>query len=190
MNDEKHLANDEYHQEMDSEILNNSPMQPERPKRNLRLILGIVAVAACACITIGGVIVAVGLNKVSKEKAPIETVLDNFMREMLAEDIDAAYALYSPRAQRQFSKTDLETFLEGNNFVLIEGYQSLTAGNLNIKAVANSNPDVPQGTVAEVSGIISYENDFTGQFDATLEKVDEVWFLVYINITVPPDKVQ
>ena len=193
MDDEKYLADDEFQSENPEsvlEALENPPVQPEKPKRNLRLILGIIAVVVCSCLTIGGVIIASGLNKVSSEEAPVEAVLDQFMQEMLAEDVDAAYALYSPRAQRQFPKTNLATLLEGNNFVLIEGYQSLTISNLNIKAVANTNPDVPQGTVAEVSGVISYENDFSGQFEAILEKVDGDWFLDGINITVPPDKFQ
>ncbi len=190
MDEEKPLANDEYPEENAPEIFDNSLIPPERPKRNLRLILGISAVVICSCLAIGGAIIATGLNKVSSEKAPVEAVLDRFMQEMLAEDVDAAYALYSPRAQRQFAKSDLNTLLEGNNFVLIEGYQTLTISNLNIKAVVNTNPDVPQGTVAEVTGIISYENEFSGQFTAILEKVDGDWLLDNINITVPPDKFQ
>jgi hypothetical protein len=190
MDDEKYLANDAFQTENDLDVLDNPPVQPEKPKRNLKLIFGIIAVVLCSCLTIGGVTIATGLNRVSSEKAPIEAVLDDFMQEMLAEDVDAAYALYSPRAQRQFPKTNLENLLEGNNYVLIEGYQSLTIGNLNIKAVVNTDPDVPQGTVAEVTGVISYENNFSGRFEAILEKVDGDWFLDGINITVPPDKLQ
>ena len=103
MDDEKYLADDEFQSENPEsvlEALENPPVQPEKPKRNLRLILGIIAVVVCSCLTIGGVIIASGLNKVSSEKAPVEAVLDQFMQEMLAEDVDAAYALYSPRAQR------------------------------------------------------------------------------------------
>ena len=189
MDNQEQLANEEP-QPSDSsyEVFTNPPAQPEKPKRNLKLIFGIAVVAVCACLTIGGAIVALGLNKVSEEKAPVEAVLDDFMRDMLAEDVDAALELFSPRAQRQFSKTDLAALLAGNNYVLFEGYQSLTVGRLNIKAVANTDPDVAQGTVAEVTGTIAYENDFAGRFVATLEKVDGEWFLFFINITVPPDK--
>lgn len=190
MDDEKPQANDEFSLESNPEELDVPLVQPEAPKRNLKHLVGIAAVVVFSCLVIGGVLIASGLNKISSEKPLVEFVLDRFMQEMLAGNVDAAYALYSPRAQRQFSKEDLDTFLQGNNFVLIEGYQSLTISNLNIKAVANTNPDVPQGTVAEVSGMISYENDFSGQFNATLEKVDGDWLLDFINITVPPDKFQ
>lgn len=189
MENQEYLANDEpQSSENSQEVFATPPSQAEKPKRNLKLIFGIAAIVVCSCLTIGGAIVATGLNKVSDEKAPIEAVLDDFMRDMVAEDVEAALELFSPRAQRQFSKTDLDALLEGNNYVLFEGYQSLMIGNLNIKAVANTNPDVPQGTVAEVSGIITYENDFSGRFVATLEKDDGDWFLFFINITVPPDK--
>jgi hypothetical protein len=53
----------------------------------------------------------------------------------------------------------------------------------------NSNPDAPQGTVAEVSGTISYAGGIKGDFDAVLEKHGGKWQLDSINITVPPDKV-
>lgn len=152
--------------------------------------MGIAALIGFSCLIIGGVVVAIGLGKVESEKAPVEAVLDDFMRDMLDEDVDAALALFSPRAQRQFSKSDMESLLEGNNYVLFEGYQSLTIGRINVKAVANTNPDVPQGTVAEVSGTVAYEDGISGQFVATLEKVGGEWFLFFINITVPPDKLE
>jgi len=189
MDDETIQTNDEFQSKNDAEYLERPSFQPEKPKRSVKFYVGIVAATVCACLTIGGAIIALGLNKVSEEMAPVEAVLDDFMREMLAEDVDAALELFSPRAQRQFPKTALDALLAGNNYVLFEGYQSLTIGRLNIKAVANTDPDVPQGTVAEVSGTIAYENDFSGRFVATLEKVDGEWFLFFINITVPPDKV-
>lgn len=188
MDDETIQRDDEFQSKDSAEFPEQLSFQPEKPKRSVKFYVGIVAATVCACLTIGGAIVALGLNEVSEEKAPVEAVLDDFMREMLAEDVDAALELFSPRAQRQFSKSDLDALLAGNNYILFEGYQSLTVGRLNIKAVANTNPDVAQGTVAEVIGTITYENDFSGNFVATLEKVDGEWFLFFINITVPPDK--
>ena len=110
------------------------------------------------------------------------------IRCAIQKDLEPAFELYSPRAQRQMTIADLDVLLQGNNYVLIEGYQSLQVVKLNIKAVANINPDLPQGIVAEVTGIVSYEDNFTGKFNAILEKVDGEWFLHYMNITVPPDK--
>ncbi len=78
--------------------------------------------------------------------------------------------------------------IEGNNFVLFEGYQSVEVLNLNVSQAFNTNQNLPQGTVAKVDGTISYDGGFIGQFNAVLEKEGDVWRLHNINITVPPNK--
>jgi hypothetical protein len=165
---------------------------PQLRKTNKKLwaILGIAFGVICLCSILCITLIATGTGKVMVEKAPIESVLDAFMKDMEAKDIESAYALFSPRAQRQVPMADLEKMIQGNNYILVEGYQSLSVRNINLTAAINANPDVPQGTVANVSGIISYDGGFTGQFTAILEKVDGVWKLDGINVTVPPDKFQ
>ena len=86
--------------------------------------------------------------------------------------------------------TDLEKLTQGNNYVIFEGYESLTVQNLNLAASANTNSDLPQGTVANVTGTVSYEDGFTGKLTAVLEKVDGEWKLFNFFVTVPPDKFQ
>jgi hypothetical protein len=78
--------------------------------------------------------------------------------------------------------------LEGNNYVLFDGYRSVTVENINISAAFNTNPDLPQGTVAKVNGTIAYKGGFTGRFEAVLEQEGNKWRLFNINVTVPPDK--
>ena len=80
--------------------------------------------------------------------------------------------------------------LEGNNYFLFEGYQSLEVGNLNISATANANPDLPQGTVATVTGAITFEGDIQGTFNGVLEKVDDQWMIDSIYVTVRPNKIK
>lgn len=181
-------ADEAFQPDEDVQSIEPPLVQAEKPKRSLKFYVVIAAVFVCACLTIGGAVVAIGLNRVSSERAPVESVLVDFMEAMATKDSEAAYAVYSPRAQRQFSQDVIEDMMVGNNFVLFEGYQSLMLTNIKILAVTNTNPNVAQGTVAEVTGIISYEGDFTGQFDATLEKDDEQWLLHNINVTVPPNK--
>ncbi|GJM39958.1 MAG: hypothetical protein DHS20C20_02400 [Ardenticatenaceae bacterium] len=190
MDDETIQSGDEFQSQSNAEAFEQPFQQPEKPKRSVKFYVGIVAATICACLTIGGALVAIGLNRVSSETAPVEAVLDEFMAAMDEKNSEGAYAVFSQRVRRQMSKTQLEEMIQGNNFVLFEGYQSLAVNNLKILAVSNTNPDVAQGTVAEVTGAISYRGDFTGQFDATLEKAGEEWFLHGINITVPPDKLQ
>jgi hypothetical protein len=133
-------------------------------------------------------LIATGVGKILVEQAPVELILDTFMKDMEAKDVESAYTLFSPRSQRQTPITEVEKLIEGNNYAIFEGYQSLTVQNLNLTAAANTNPDMPQGTVANVTGTVSYEGGFTGTFNAVLEKVDGEWKLFNINITVPPDK--
>lgn len=63
---------------------------------------------------------------------------------------------------------DLDTMLEGNNYFLFDGDQSASVENVNINMAFYSDPGVPQGTVAEVSGIIAH-GGYTGRFEAVLE---------------------
>ncbi|HCK66993.1 MAG TPA: hypothetical protein DHW49_12075 [Anaerolineae bacterium] len=64
---------------------------------------------------------------------------------------------------------------EGNNFLLFENYEGLTIQNLNLTAAANTDPNLPQGNVANVAAIINCSDGFTGELTATLEKVDDNW---------------
>lgn len=163
-------------------------VQPQKSNKNVRVIAGFVLAALClgslACIAIFGTI----LFKVATEMAPVESVLDAFMQDMETKDVESAYALFSPRVQRQMPVDDIQTMIDGNNFVLFDGYQSLSVEYLTLTAAVNTNPDTPQGTVAEANGFVEYSGGFTGNFSATLEKVDGKWMIYRIDIIVPPDK--
>jgi len=166
------------------------PLALKKSNKNLWIIVGIVVAVICICSIICLALFGTSFVKVMVERAPVEAVLDTFMKNMEAKDVESAYALFSPRVQRQISQADLKEMIEGNNYVLFEGYQSLSVQNLNLSAAVNTNPDQPQGTVANVNGEISYSGGFTGSFDAVLEKVDGNWMLYFINVTVPPNKIQ
>jgi len=164
--------------------------QLKKTNKKLWIVLGIAIGVVCLGSILCIALIATGAGKVMLEKAPIESVLDAFMKDMEAKDIESAYALFSPRAQRQLQIADLENLIQGNNYILVEGYQSLSVRNIKLTAAINANPDVPQGTVATITGVISYDGGFTGQFTAVLEKADGAWKLYGINVTVPPNKFQ
>lgn len=164
--------------------------KPQKSNRNLWIASGIAVAVICLCSILCIALTATGIGKIIVEKAPIESVLDAFMKDMAAKDIESAYDHFSPRTQRQMAVTELEKMIQGNNYILFKGYESLSVQNLNLTAAVNTNPDLPQGTVANVEGTISYEGGFTGQFNAVLEKVDGLWKIYNINVTVPPDKFQ
>lgn len=164
--------------------------KPPKLKKSIRGIFGVAVGVLClgsiACLAILGIL----MNKVNTEKAPIELVVNDFMRYMADRDVESAYTLFSPRAQQQIPRSKIQEMLEGNNYLLFEGYQSLSVSNISISFVVNTNPDVPQGTVAKVTGIINFEGGIQGSFDGTLEEVDGTWMIDGIYVTVPPDKIK
>ncbi len=166
------------------------PAPPKTSNKNLWIIAGIAIGVLCLCSILCLVLFGTAVGKAMVERAPVELVLDTFMKDMEAQDIKSAYDLFSPRAQRQVSVTDLEKLTQGNNYKVFDGYESLSIQNLNLTVAANTNPDRPQGAVANVTATVSYTDGFTGNLAAVLEKVDGKWRLFNIHVNVPPDKFQ
>src|SRR6266542_1941078 len=108
------------------------PPTPKKSNKNLWIIAGIVIAVLCLCSIVCVALVATGVGKVMVERAPVEATLDTLMKNMEAKDVESAFALFSPRAQRQMSITDLEKLTEGNNYKVFEGYESITIQNLNL----------------------------------------------------------
>jgi hypothetical protein len=109
---------------------------------------------------------------------------------MTHRDVEQAYSLFSTRAKRQIAVSKFEELMGGSNFALFEGYKKVEVQNIKLVDAFNTNPDVPQGKVANVSGQVTYEGDYLGSFQATLEKEAEGWRLHFINVTVPPHKLE
>jgi len=166
------------------------PQQPQKSKKSTWVIAGVVIGILCLCSIVCVAVFGASMFKVYTEREPVGLVLDAYMRHMANKDAESAYALFSPRAQRQIPISKVQEMLEGNNYFLFEGYQSLEVGNLNISATANTNPDLPQGTVAKVAGVITFEGDIQGTFNGVLEKVDDQWMIDSIYVTVPPNKIK
>ena len=164
--------------------------QPQKSKKNNWIIVGLLVGILCLCSVVCVAVFGTAMFKVYKEKAPVESVLDAYMTAMANKDADNAYALFSPRAQRQVSISQIQDLLEGNNFLVYKGYQNLSVGSINISATANTNPDLPQGIVAKVNGVIIYADDVQGHFNGVLEKVGDKWMIDSINVTVPPGKIK
>ena len=143
-----------------------------------------VCVCLCACLA---ALFAYG-NYLNTERPRVGRVIDTLMEAMAAEDPAAAYALFSPRARNTVILEDLEAMLTGNNYVLFENYRATTIEQFAVTLDANSSPDMPQGTVAVVRGRVIYSDNYTDQYEATLENSDGEWLLVGINVNVPPDK--
>ena len=166
------------------------PVQPQKSNKKVWLLGGAAVLVLCLCTIACFAIFGASMYKIYTEKAPVEAVLHDYMRYMANKDAESAYALFSHRAQRQIPISEIQKLLEGNNYIVFEGYLSLSVSNLNISAVANANPNTPQGTVAKVSGVINFEGGITGSFNGTLEKVDGTWMIDGMYIVVPPEKIK
>lgn len=170
----------------------SSPLPPQPPTSNRKnwIIAGLGAGILCLCVAACVAVFGTTMFKIYKEKAPVESVLDAYMNAMEKQDAESAYALFSPRVHRTVPISKIEELLEGNNYALFEDYQTLSVGNINISAAAHTNPDAPQGIVAKVNGVVTYENDVKGTFNGVLEKVDGQWMIDGIFVSVPPSKIK
>jgi hypothetical protein len=149
----------------------------------------------CLCVGISGLCVGISgasfgalVVKTYTEGPMVESVIDEYMGLMAGKDASQAYRLLSTRAKRNVSLADNEKLVEGNNYTLFDGYQGVTITSFTLNATVDSDPDMPQGQVAEVEGEIYYSDGYTGTFTAVLEKDGDEWRLFSINISVPPDR--
>lgn len=165
-----------------------APPPAKKSRRTLFLIIGGVASTLCVCVAVVAAFVAQGIFAVSREQAAITPVIQQFMAAMERRDTDAAYDLFSSRAQRQTPLAEVEQLVGGENYVLFEGYEDAKVETTNLTSSINTNQDVPQGQVATVSGSITYADSVQGTFRAVLEREDDAWRLFSINVTVPPSK--
>jgi hypothetical protein len=163
---------------------------PGVAQRKGRLAFALVALllALGLCVVICVAASATSSARTDAEKPGIESVLDQFMNAMERRDLDEAYSLFSTRARRQVSRSEIGGLLEGSNYVLVEGYQRLSITRLRIEVAVNTNPDIPQGTLAHVEAAVEYEGGFTGSMQALLEQEQGEWRLFTMNVQVPPDK--
>ena len=159
-----------------------------RSQRTLVMVVSALALVLLLCIGLGVFVLSRNLVGVSKAQADISPLLDTFMQAMVAHDTDRAYQLFSTRAQHHIALRDIEALHTGANYVLFDGYQSLSTTTTSISTIANTDPTIPQGIVATVSGTVLYAGDIHGTFQATLEKEQDTWRLDRIDITVPPRK--
>src|ERR1700690_4039115 len=145
MTDELQQASSEPEVPPEPQVPIPPPLQPQKSNKHIWIVAGVAVVLLCLCSIACVALFGTAIYKVYTEKAPVQGVLDSYMRYMANKDAESAYALFSPRAQRQIPISKVQEMLEGNNYFLFEGYQSLSVSNLNISAAASANPDAPQG---------------------------------------------
>ncbi len=174
-----------------SDFVGKEPPPPTPSKRRFpwKILALVVLALALLCGVLTLVATLTGRHVALKEEPAIAETLDSLMQSMAAGDIDAAYGLFSPRAQRQFPQEDLAKLAAMLDGLMFKGYESLTIERLIISKSFNTNPDLPQGTVAQVQAVVHYQGGHEGRLTAVLEKVEGQWRLHHFNVTVPPEMV-
>jgi F0F1-type ATP synthase membrane subunit c/vacuolar-type H+-ATPase subunit K len=167
------------------------PTPGSKSNKKVLLIIAVALLVGLCCIGASIVVpglIGTGVSKVMTEEPKVEKVIDEYLNAMAAQDATKAYSLVSTRAKRNVALGDVQKGLEGNNYTLFEGYESIAMANFNLNLTSDPDPTMPQGQVAEVDGTVSYADGFTGDFNAVLEKEGEEWRLYSINVNAPADK--
>ena len=134
-----------------------------------KLILGI-------CLLLASILAACGALTSSDQGK----VVGEFMNAMLNKNIPVAVALFPTGSEAEMTP-QLENLL-ANQYYLFEGYQSITVTSIDISAGADQ-------STAELEGMVTYDNDFEGVFQAELLEEGDSWKLTNITVNVPEEKV-
>ena len=142
-----------------------SVTQTKKPRRSIWLILGVIAGVVLLCLAIVITNVIISSKKTAVEEAAITSILDNYMKYMVARDVENAYALFSPEFKEVFSLSDIEGLTKGQTYELFEGYQSLFIQVSRFSTVVSTEKTMRD--VARISGTITYEGNIQGVFEAS-----------------------
>ncbi len=165
-----------------------TPTPPSKRTMNWKkLFFGLLGIIFL-CICLFAIVISRARMVIIEQEPFIQRVITEFMEAGERKDVDAAYAMFSPRAQKITPREQITTFIQGKTHVLFEDFESITITKLVISKTANIDPNAPQGTVATVEGVVHYQGGVEGNFRAILEKVDDEWRIYGINITIPPEK--
>ena len=162
---------------------------PNTLGRGLVVLAAVIVGALLLCGGLAVLGVGSSLFMSVTEKDDVRVALERLMRRMADKDPASAYALFSSRAKRNLPVAELERMDRDANYALFEGYRDVEITGMTVRTAVNTNPNVPQGIVAEVSATVSYAGGFSGSLQAVLEKEHGSWTFDSFNVTVPPEKV-
>lgn len=124
---------------------------------------------------------SVAVYQAAHERGNVEQVVNAWLADVKAGDFNQALKRFSDRAHRSGQLTE-ETLQQLAADVAFRGCQSAQVAQIDVSYSANSNQDLPQGTVATVSGTIAYDDGGSGTFQATLERERGLWKLHRIHL--------
>lgn len=163
-----------------------SDSSQQKMERRVWIIAGCVGVVLIFMCAIAGLALVLGLQASNiPEQAPINSVLDEFMKDMVAEDIMSAFELFSPNGQRGIYPNDLTDMIEVGDKVLFVGYDRISADKITLDKALNNTSEQADGLVARVTGKVYYQDGKVASFTASLETVEGEWRLYSITLNEP-----
>jgi hypothetical protein len=148
-----------------------------------------IGVLACLCLCSGACLIPAGFGiyVAVTQRDEVAQVIDACLNDVEAKRTDAALAHFSTRATTHglVTRDQVAQLSEHGAF---QDQPQITISNINISKAFNTDPKKPQGTVANVSGAVTYNDGGQGTFRAILEKEETHWRLysLHLNRNNPP----
>lgn len=140
-----------------------------------------ILLVMCICALVAGNF----LSSLGQEQAEVADVLDAYMKDMANHRTDSAIERFVTRGREELVKQ-----FESVNYGYFEGYRSLQVNAFRVGPRVTTNPMEAQGTVATVNGTVQYTGNYTGMFEAVLEKDGDNWLIFFVNVNVPDEKLE
>ncbi len=148
----------------------------------------VIIVLLCCAFVVCALVYLRNYRLGQSAKDDVALVIDGFMQAMARKDISEAYSDYSTRGRQVTAQMQLDQLAQ-ESFYLFSGYQSFQLQDMAVQSVYDTNPDMPQGTVANIYGVVTYGGNHMGEIRATLERHENKWGLYGIQIIVQANKV-
>jgi len=122
-----------------------------------------------------------GVYQAVTQRDEVERAIDACLQDVEAERADAALQRFSSRAIQNglVTREQIEKLADDQHF---RDYKSAHVTSIKVSQAFNTNPKVPQGTVANVAGTVGYNDGGTGVLQATLEKENGEWRLFALRV--------
>lgn len=165
------------------------PKKPNLKSRIYFSLIGIVIISIiCGLATFG--IFWFKKADAGKEAVQVQAVMNDYMQAMAAGDSAKGYIYFSDRVKAVRTAADLAALLSKvEQRALYDGFVSAEIITIQTSTVLETAPENPAGEVADVSGTIQYEDNFSGEFSAVLQKEGGEWRIHAIEISVPEEKI-
>lgn len=167
-----------------SKELSYRPAKEETMRTRRWLIPGAIVagiMVLCACLS-GICLITASITAVQVTEECL-ALADTFMTAMAVGDTGEAYSLFSADAQRDVTTEQLQSMIDGPFLVLFEGYEELGMDGYYV------NFDTAIGLNIELSGPVYYQDGTVGSFEATFQRFSGDWWLYYIEVNVPQQRI-